>query len=200
MPPTLSSTMGHKGEVRRLNTPSRHGQHHQSQDGKQTPIRTPGLSASSSHTLTHQHPCARCLTSRGTHSHSVPHRWNLQCQRPTRDQRSSGQKTNWLPAWRSHLALFYVSWPSCQSYLAACFFPTFRASISLHPITHTFYPNPTCTACSAGDPGLIPGSGRSPAEGNGNPLQYSCLENSMDKGAWQATVHGVTKSRSWLSN
>ena len=45
------------------------------------------------------------------------------------------------------------------------------------------------SACNAGDLGLIPGSGRSPGEGNGNPLQYSCLENSMDRGAWQATVH-----------
>ena len=44
------------------------------------------------------------------------------------------------------------------------------------------------SACSAGDLGLIPGSGRSPGEGNGNPLQYSCLENSMDTGAWRATV------------
>ena len=51
------------------------------------------------------------------------------------------------------------------------------------------------SVCYAGDPGLIPGSGISSGEGNGNPLQYSCLENSMDRGAWQATVHGVTKSR-----
>ena len=43
----------------------------------------------------------------------------------------------------------------------------------------------------AGDLGLIPGFGRSPEEGTGNPLQYSCLENSMDRGAWQATVHGI---------
>ena len=49
-------------------------------------------------------------------------------------------------------------------------------------------------ACNAGDPGSIPGSGRSPAEGNGYPLQYSCLENSMDRGTWQATVHRVSKS------
>ena len=49
------------------------------------------------------------------------------------------------------------------------------------------------SACNAGDPGSIPGLGRSPEEGNGNPLQYSCLENSMDKGAWWATVHGVAK-------
>ena len=44
-----------------------------------------------------------------------------------------------------------------------------------------------------GDPGLIPGSGRSPGEGNGNPRQYFCLGNPMDRGAWQATVHGVTR-------
>jgi len=49
------------------------------------------------------------------------------------------------------------------------------------------------SACSAGDLGSIPGSGRSPGEGNGNPLQYSSLENPMDRGAWQATVHGVTR-------
>ena len=49
-------------------------------------------------------------------------------------------------------------------------------------------------ACNAGDPGLIPGSGRSPGEGNGNPLLYSCLENSMDQGAWRATVHELTES------
>ena len=50
------------------------------------------------------------------------------------------------------------------------------------------------TTCNAGDTGLIPGLGRSPREGNGNPLQYSCLENSMDRGAWQATVQRVSKS------
>ena len=51
---------------------------------------------------------------------------------------------------------------------------------------------------SVGDTGSIPGSGRSPAEGNGNPLQYSCLENPMDRGAWQATVHGVAQNRTQL--
>ena len=51
------------------------------------------------------------------------------------------------------------------------------------------------SACNAGDPGSIPRSGRSAGEGNGNPLQDSCLENPMDGGAWQATVHGVAKSR-----
>ena len=56
------------------------------------------------------------------------------------------------------------------------------------------------STCNAGDPGSIPGLGRSSGEGSGNPLQYSCLENSMDKGAWWATVHGVTKSRTRLSD
>ena len=51
-----------------------------------------------------------------------------------------------------------------------------------------------------GDLDSIPGLGRSPGEGNGNPLQYSCLENPMDGGAWEATVHGVAKSRTRLSN
>ena len=50
------------------------------------------------------------------------------------------------------------------------------------------------SACKVGDPGSIPGLGRAPGEGNGNPLYYSCLENSMNRGAWRATVHGVTKS------
>ena len=67
---------------------------------------------------------------------------------------------------------------------------------------------PRCTVvknlpANAGDTrdvGLIPGSGRSPRLGNDNPLQYSCLENSMGRGAWRAKVHGVTKSWTWLSN
>ena len=50
------------------------------------------------------------------------------------------------------------------------------------------------SAYNAGDPGLIPGLGRSSGEGNGNPFQCSCLEDSIDRGAWQATVHGVAKS------
>ena len=54
-------------------------------------------------------------------------------------------------------------------------------------------------AYNAGDLGLIPGSGRSSGEGNGTPLQYSCLENPMDRGAWWATVHGVAKSWTQLS-
>ena len=52
------------------------------------------------------------------------------------------------------------------------------------------------SACNVGDLGSIPGLGRSPGGGDGKPLQYSCLENSMDRGTWQATVHGVAKS--WI--
>ena len=56
------------------------------------------------------------------------------------------------------------------------------------------------SACNAGDLGSIPGLGRFPGEGNGNPLLYSCLENSMDKGVWWAIAHGVTKCQTKLSN
>ena len=70
------------------------------------------------------------------------------------------------------------------------------ASVSYIFLYHIYtIPQPPTveSAYNAGDPGLIPGSGRSPGEGNGNPLQYSCLENPMDRGAWQATVHGVAR-------
>ena len=73
----------------------------------------------------------------------------------------------------------------------------------LHPINT---PLPTggsdgkTSAYNAGDPGSIPGSGRSPGEGNGNPPQYSCLENPMEGGSWWATVHGVAKSQTGLSD
>ena len=56
------------------------------------------------------------------------------------------------------------------------------------------------SACNVGDPGSIPGSGRSPGEGSGNPLQYSCLENPMHRGAWWAAVHGVAKSQAQLGD
>ena len=55
-------------------------------------------------------------------------------------------------------------------------------------------------SCNVGDLGSIPGLGRSPRGGHGNPLQYSCLENAMDRGAWWATVHGVAKSQTRLSD
>ena len=56
------------------------------------------------------------------------------------------------------------------------------------------------SVCNAGDPDSTPGSGRYPGETNGYPLQYSCLENFMDRGAWRATVHGVPKSWTRLSD
>ena len=56
------------------------------------------------------------------------------------------------------------------------------------------------STCNAGGLGLIPGLGRSPGEGNDYPLWYSCLKNSMDRGAWRATAHGTAKSRTELSN
>ena len=60
--------------------------------------------------------------------------------------------------------------------------------------------NPPANPGDAGDAVLIPGSGRYHGEGNGNPLQCSCLKSSMDRGAWQTTVHGTAKNRTWLSN
>ena len=56
------------------------------------------------------------------------------------------------------------------------------------------------STCNAGDMGSIPGLGRSPGKGNGNPLQCSCLENPVARGAWRATVHGVAKSQTPLSD
>ena len=56
------------------------------------------------------------------------------------------------------------------------------------------------SACNPGDLGLIPGLGRPPGEGNGEPFQYFCLEKSMDRGAWWSTAHGVTKSQTQLSD
>ena len=56
------------------------------------------------------------------------------------------------------------------------------------------------SVCNAGDLGPTPGLGRSPGDGNGNPPQYSCLENPMDRGAWRATAHGVAKSRTRLND
>ena len=94
---------------------------------------------------------------------------------------------------------------------------THTHTITLHPLYHKqrhldrralyligwSFPHSSVSkesSCNAGNPGSIPGSGRSPGEGNGNPLQYSCLENSINRGAWQATVHGVTMNWTWLND
>ena len=80
------------------------------------------------------------------------------------------------------------------------------SSQSLRPLSYSFIvgflggSDTKVSVCNAGDPGSIPGSGRSPGEGNGTTLQYCCLENSMDGGAWWATVHGVAKSRTQVSD
>ena len=94
-----------------------------------------------------------------------------------------------------------------QIYQPKCF-SSMSASLLVTMNCPWFYLNsgllcsPDCkvSACNAGDPGSIPGSGRSSGDRNGNSLEYSCLENSMGRGAWQATVHGVAKSQTWLSN
>ena len=78
---------------------------------------------------------------------------------------------------------------------------TVDAAVGKQPCIHTLGGSDGKeSACNAGDLGLIPGSGRFPGEGNGNPFQYFCLENSMDRGVWWATVHGVTKSPTQLND
>ena len=76
--------------------------------------------------------------------------------------------------------------PACRRH-----FLSHRASLAAQTVA---------SACNAGDPASVPGSGRSPGEGNGNPLQYSCLQNPMDGGGWRATVHGVAKSQTRLND
>ena len=86
--------------------------------------------------------------------------------------------------------------------LVTCIFPFL--SKSCHFVYFFKFPGDSdCkeSACGAGDLGLIPESGRPPGEGNSHPLQYSCLENPMDRGAWQATVHGLQRVRhNWVTN
>ena len=110
-------------------------------------------------------------------------------------------------------------WVSCLSKCACSSDPGYPWW-STHILRHSLVGHPLCTpphralwevgfpgdsdgkesVCNVGDPDLIPGSGRSPGEGHGNPLQYSCLENPTDRGAWRATVRGVAKSRTRLSD
>ena len=98
--------------------------------------------------------------------------------------------------------------PPLWTPLPHLFFPWNKCPESVDGITNAYrpgrgFPHSSVSkesACNAGDLGLIPGLGRSPGEGNGNPLQYSCLENPMGRRAWWATVHGVTKSRTQLSD
>ena len=87
-----------------------------------------------------------------------------------------------------------------ESIVDTCTASSFICSIYILPLGFSGGSEGKESARNAGDPGSIPGLGRSPGEGNGYPLQYSALENSMDRGAWQATGQGVAKSQTLLSN
>ena len=93
-----------------------------------------------------------------------------------------------------------AAWPVCELYqrLDSCLspppFPPFPTAAGPKLVMIPSGSDGKETACNSGDLGSIPRPGRSPGEGNGYPLQYSCLENPVDRGAWQATVHGVAKS------
>ena len=101
------------------------------------------------------------------------------------------------------------SWPRDQTWVSCTVGRFFTICPSGKHCTYSFNPNSEFgtnswlsgkeSVCNAGDPDSISGSGRSPGEGNGNLFQYSCLENFTDRGAWQAIVHGVPKSQTWLS-
>ena len=105
-------------------------------------------------------------------------------------------RVSWISCWDGQglrtpcISTFNEKWGSqettCFKILKACFFGLPCGSVGKE------------SNCKAGDLGVIPGLGRSPGGRHGNPLQYSCLENPMDRGAWQATVHRVTKNQTWL--
>ena len=88
------------------------------------------------------------------------------------------------------------SQPSNRTFIffGSCTAGRFFTAEPLEKPIHTYIYGKT-SACNAGDPGLIPVLGRSPGEGNANPLHYSCLEKPMDRGAWQARVHGIARVR-----
>ena len=96
----------------------------------------------------------------------------------------------------------------CNSWLSVFFLHKQELTNKLQPGTQlVYYPLPHAgssddkeSACNAGEPGSIPGLGRSPGEANGYPLQYSCMENSVDRGAWWVTVYGVTESQTQPSD
>ena len=101
------------------------------------------------------------------------------------------------------LFLRYILWCAQIHNLLLCGFTAFILHLqepSLYYIMSPAGSGNKESACNVEDPGLIPGSGRSPEEGNGNSFQYSCLENSMDRGAWQAIDHGFAKNQTQLSN
>ena len=94
---------------------------------------------------------------------------------------------------RNHFSYLFIQLPLPHSWNSSCLWPHFFCVAQV-------VKNPPASAEEIRDTGSIPGSRKPPGLGNGNPLQYSCLENPINRGAWQATVHRITKSRTWLSN
>ena len=86
--------------------------------------------------------------------------------------------------------------PFCSAYLS--FSPRPHLQNTCSHLGERVVKNPPANTGDESDTGVLPGVGRSPGEGHGKPLQYSCLDNPMDRGAWQAIVHGVTKSQAQL--
>ena len=95
-----------------------------------------------------------------------------------------------------------IPWNLLYDSFSLMLFPLFCIVFSIAEESRVFHWSLSCkeSNCNEGDSGLIPGLAKSPGEGNGYSLQYSCLGNPMDRGAWQATVHGVSKSWTQLSN
>ena len=91
----------------------------------------------------------------------------------------------WISASNSNFLKHFANWTKCTRFMSPWCFPGGSDGKE--------------SACYSGDLGSIPGSGRSPSEENGNPLQCSCLENPLNRGAWWATVHEVTKRWTWLT-
>ena len=137
--------------------------------------------------LTHTHP--------QTHTHR--HTQNAEAGMKKRTCRAREVKSQYIFPWRFFLRNNFRKWN--LNY----FIKVIVKKSSEHTRLLWGFPggsNGKESACNAGDLDLIPGSGRSPGEGKGDPLQCSCLDNSMDRGAWWATVHGVAKSPTQLSD
>ena len=101
----------------------------------------------------------------------------------------------------SGYSMFFISLSLWQTVIIlVCLFVCFEYIFTFWLPGLPWWLRGKASTCNTGDQRLIPGSGRSPGEGNSNPLQYSCLKNPMDGGAWEATVHRVAKSRTWLSD
>ena len=92
---------------------------------------------------------------------------------------------------------FFTSWATREAH-GKLMIPFIAFYLPLRPLVALFVRNLPSNAGDIRDTGSVPGSGRFPGGGNGSPLQYSCLENPMDRGAWRAMVHGIAKSQTWL--